>query len=151
MLWSNHITCAPASLSVHLSMLLTGIMIHGYNPDDLLMGTIISLRKDKNGSICSSDNYRGICICSCITKPLEWCMLNRYRDNLSTSGLQYSFKSRHSTVMCSLPLKDTVNYYWNRHSNVYVALVDASKGFDRVRYDRLFELLYKRKLPPIMI
>ncbi len=27
-------------------MLLTGITIHGYNPDDLLMGTIISLPKD---------------------------------------------------------------------------------------------------------
>ncbi len=100
-LWSNHITYAPASLSVHLSMLLTGIIIHGYNPDDLLMGTIISFPKDKHGNICSSDNYRGICLCSCLTKLLEWCMLNTYRDNLSTSGLQFSFKSGHSTVMCS--------------------------------------------------
>ncbi len=57
---SNHITYAPASLSIHLSMLLTGIIIHGYNPHDLLMGTIISLPKDKHGNICSSDNYRGI-------------------------------------------------------------------------------------------
>ncbi len=59
-LWSNHITYALASLSVHLSMFLTGIIIHGYNPYDLLMGTIISLPKDKHGNICSSDNYRGI-------------------------------------------------------------------------------------------
>ncbi len=47
-------------LSVHLSMLLTGIIIHGYIPDYLLMGTIISLPKDKHGNICSADNYRGI-------------------------------------------------------------------------------------------
>ncbi len=40
-LWSNHITYAPASLSAHLSMHLTGIIIHGHNPDDLLMGTIM--------------------------------------------------------------------------------------------------------------
>ncbi len=45
---------------VHLSMLLTGIIIHVYNPDDLLMGTIISLPKDKHGNMCTSDNYRGI-------------------------------------------------------------------------------------------
>ncbi len=92
-------------------MFATGIIIQGYNPDDLLMGTIISLPKDKHGNICSSDNYRGICLCSCLTKLLEWCMLNRYRDNLSTPGLQFSFKSGHSTVMCSLALKETVNYY----------------------------------------
>ncbi len=44
-----------------------------------------------------------------------------------------------------------IYYYWNRHSNVHVALIDASKAFDSMRYDRLFELLYKSKLPPIMI
>ncbi len=54
-LWSNYITYATASLSVHLSMLLTGIIIHEYNPDDLLMGTIIPLHKDKHGNICCSD------------------------------------------------------------------------------------------------
>ncbi len=78
-------------------------------------------------------------------------MLNRYRDNLCTSGLQFSFKSGHSTVMCSLALKVTVNYYWNRHSNVHVAHIDASKAFDIVRYYLLLELLYKQKLPHIMI
>ncbi len=129
-LWSNHITYAPASLSVHLSMLLTGIIIHGYNPNDLLIRTIIPLSMDKHGNICSSDNCIGICLCSCITKLLEWCMLNRYRDNLSTSGLECSFKSGHSTVMYSLALTETVNYYWNIHSNVRVALIDASKAFD---------------------
>ncbi len=73
-------------------------------------------------------------------------MLNRYRDKLSTSGLQFSFKSGHSTVMCCLALKETVNYYWNRHSNVHVALIDASKAFDRVRYDRLFKLFMIRTI-----
>ncbi len=80
---------------------------------------------------------------SCLTKLLEWCIINRYRDNLSTSGWQFSFKSGHSTVMCSFAIKETVNYYWNRHSNVHVALIDASKAFDRLRYDHLFEVLYK--------
>ncbi len=48
--------------------------------------------------------------------------------------------------MCSLALKETVNYYWNRHSYVHVAHIDASKAFDRVRYDRLFELLLQTKV-----
>jgi len=34
---------------------------------------------------------------------------------------------------------------------VYCALVDASKAFDRVRFDKMFELLIKRGLPIIVI
>ncbi len=150
-LWSNHIIYAPNELSVHLSVLMTGIIVHGYNPTDLLLGTLISLPNDKHGNMCDSDNYRGICLCSCITKLLEWCMLIRYNKKLETSGLQFSFKAGHSTVMSSLAMKEVINYYWNRHSKVYVALIDASKAFDRVRYHRLFDLLYKRSIPPIIL
>ncbi len=101
--------------------------------------------------MCDSDNYRGICLCSCIAKLLEWCMLIRYNEKLDTSGLQFSFKAGHSTVMSSLAMKEVINYYWNRHSKVYVTLIDASKAFDRVRYDRLVDLLYKRSIQPIIL
>ncbi len=78
-------------------------------------------------------------------------MLIRYNKKLETSGLQFSFKAGHSTVMSSLAMKEVINYYWNRHSKVYVALIDASKAFDRVRYDRLFDLLYKWSIPPLIL
>ncbi len=59
-------------------MLLTGVITHGYNPIYLLTRTLVSLPKDTCGNICDSDNYRGICLCSCITKVLEWCIMLRY-------------------------------------------------------------------------
>ncbi len=34
LVWSNHVTYVPISLSVHLSMLLIGIILYEYNPDD---------------------------------------------------------------------------------------------------------------------
>ncbi len=49
-------------------------------------------------------------------------------------------------------MKEGVTYYWNRHSNVYSVFIDAStcsKAFNWVRYDRLFQVLYDRGLPPI--
>ncbi len=48
-------------------------------------------------------------------------------------------------------MKEVINYYWNSHSKVYVALIDTSKAFDRVRYERIFDLLYKRSIPPIIL
>ena len=37
--------------------------------------------------------------------------LTRYKKLLSTSDMQFAYKGDHSTVMCSLSLKETVNHY----------------------------------------
>ncbi len=71
---------------------MTGIIVHGYNPPDLLLGTLISLPKDKHANMCDYDNYRRICICSCITKLLEWCMLIRYNKSLKSQGYRSLLK-----------------------------------------------------------
>ncbi len=67
-LWSNHLIYAPHIFKVHIALLLTSMHVHGYTPDDVLNGTIISLPKDGQGNKCDSDNYWEICTCSCLTK-----------------------------------------------------------------------------------
>jgi len=62
--------------------------------------------------------------------------------------LQFGFKSRHSTSMCTMVLKETITYYVTNNSFVYSSFLDASKAFDRVHYCKLFHLLVKRGLPP---
>ncbi len=39
----------------------------------------------------------------------------------------------------------------NRGSAIYSCMLDASKAFDRLRYDKLFQLLIKQDFPPIVI
>ena len=39
----------------------------------------------------------------------------------------------------------------NRDSSVYACFIDASKAFDRVRYDKLFELLVGRGIPHVSV
>ena len=39
----------------------------------------------------------------------------------------------------------------NRDSSVYACFIDASKAFDRVRYDKLFELLVGRGIPHVAV
>ncbi len=128
---------------------MAGIIVHGYIPTDLLLGTLISLPKDKRGNMCDSDNDRDICLCSCITQLLEWCMLIRYNTKLETLVLQFSFKAGYSKVMNSLAMKEVINYHWNRHSKVYVALIDAAKAFDMVRYDRFLIYFTKEVYHPL--
>ncbi len=42
----------PDVFNVHLSMLATAMTVHGYNAEDLLIGTMLSLPKDHNANIC---------------------------------------------------------------------------------------------------
>lgn len=53
--------------------------------------------------------------------------------------------------MCSLTLKEVINYYLNNNSNVYACFVDASKAFDKVRHDKLFEILVERGMPDVIL
>ncbi len=54
-LWSNHIIYAPHRYRVHISMLLTGLMVHEFNPRDLLIGTLLPLSKDTRGNLLQSN------------------------------------------------------------------------------------------------
>ncbi len=89
-LWSNHVIHAPDSFIVYLSVMATEMMVHGYNLQNLLVGILIAMPKNFHADICDSDNYRGICLCSCITKTIEWVICLRHSDKLMTSGLQFA-------------------------------------------------------------
>ncbi len=54
-------------------------------------------------------------------------------------------------MMCGLTLKELVNYYRKRYSNIYPVFIDASKAFDTVKYDRLFSILIKKGIPAIIV
>ena len=67
--------------------------------------------------------------------------------NPLTSDLQFAYKQNHSTSMCTLTLKEVVKYYTSRQGQVYCCLLDASKAFDRVRFDKLFIISQTRGVP----
>lgn len=77
--------------------------------------------------------------------------MSKYQDKLSTSDQQFGFKSKSSTNMCTLVLKETISYYVKNQSSVFCTFLDATKAFDRVHYCKLFRLLIKRKLPSCIV
>lgn len=83
-----------------------------FEPQDvanILLGTITSIPKDNRENVLSSNNYRGIPLCSAISKIIDIVIIQRHQKILSSSDMQYAFKGKHSTVMCSLMLKEVVN------------------------------------------
>ena len=133
---SDHVIYASNLFVKKLSELLTAVFIHGHQPTDVLLSTVSSIPKDMRGDMCSDNNYRGITLTSCVAKIFDMIMLLRNEQILHTSGLQFAYKQKHSTVMCALVLKEIVSYYMNSRSSVAACFLDSSKAFDRVRHDK---------------
>ena len=146
---SNHLLYAGLPYFEQLAMMLSCMLVHGYQPEALLLATISSIPKDARQSLCVDTNYRGIALSSSIGKVYDKVLLIRNTEHLYSSYLQFAYKKKLSTTICTLALKEVVNYYMENQSNVYSTFIDASKAFDMVRHDCLFKLLMKRKVPAV--
>jgi hypothetical protein len=151
MLNSDHFINAPSDLHVHISILFSAMLMHGCIPNLLMNSSIRPIPKGHNLSPCHSNNYRGIAISSIFNKVLDNVILIKYRHLLSTCDLQFGFKKKHSTQMCTMVLKETLSYYLSNRSNVFCTFLDATKAFDRINYCKLFKLLLCRSLPYCII
>ena len=93
-------------------------------------------------------NYRGIALTSIISKLLDIVIINKCGLSLKTSDYQFGFKEKSSTTQCTMVIKEVINYYITKGTNVYTIFLDASKAFDRVQYNLLFNLLISRNMCP---
>ena len=105
-LMSDHIKLACDELSAHIAMLFTSMSVHGFVPEDFQISTIIPIPKGKNANLTDSDNYRGITVSSVLEKVFDLVVLDKYSDRLVTSDLQFGFKARRSTNMCTMVLNN---------------------------------------------
>ena len=93
-----------------ITLLFNSMLIHGIAPAELLLGTMIPLIKESRASKQSSDNYRALTIGTGLSKLLDIIILNRQKDVLNTSDLQFGFKSKSSTTMCTFMVLETIEY-----------------------------------------
>ena len=146
--YSNHLIHGGNALAERLSQLYTAMLVHGYTPVSLLDAKLVSIPKDKRANLCCSDNYRGIALIIAIAKLFDLIILDRCGNtSLVTKPLQFAYKVNHSTSMCTTMLKETIHYFWSKNSVVFAAFVDATKAFDLVDFEKLFELLLLRGVP----
>ena len=72
--------------------MFNAMLTHGFNPEDLLLSTIISIPKDNRGSMNSSDNYRGISLSNSICKLYDYVFIDLNMDYLKTDDMQFGLK-----------------------------------------------------------
>jgi len=73
-----------------------------------------------------SANFRGIALSSVFAKAFNIIILQCYHQTLSSCDTQFGFKPKNSTNMCSMVLKEVVNYYDKQQSHVFCTFLDAT-------------------------
>ena len=126
------------------------MLLHAYIPVDILPSTILPIPMDRKKSLHDSSNYRGIVLNSLLGKIIDHILLTNYTNVFQTSDRQFGFNAKHSTVQCTFVVKETLQYYIIRGSSPLLLLLDASKAFDRVNYVKLFNLLIKKGICPLV-
>ena len=144
---SDHLINGTVYLKRWLCTLMNCSFKHSYMANCLKVSTIVSIPKDYRSSLINSDNYRGICLCSSISKLFDIIMFKNNGDNLGTSNLQFAYKPGLSRTMCTAVAKEVVQHYKNNGTNLHVCLLDASKAFDKIRFDNLFQKRLHQKFP----
>ena len=82
-IYSNHIINGTDLLYKLLTKLYNGMLIHGVSPNELMVGTMIPLQKDKRNAQHKSDNYRALTLGSIIGKLYDVLLFSNKLQSLS--------------------------------------------------------------------
>ena len=94
-------------------------------------------------------NYRAIALSTILGKIVDNIISTSQRNVIKTSYLQFGYKLN-CTSMCSTLVSETIQYFTQMQSPVYVLFIDASKVFDRLCHIELFNILSKRNMCPLV-
>ena len=144
---SNALKHGVDSVAEPLCDLLRALISHGHIPHIFLVCSLVPIVKDSKESKLSSNNYRLIAITSLILKLFDHILIYLSGPNLKPSNFQYGFQKGLSTSMCTWTLNETINYFRNRDSPVFMCLMDLTKAFDLVKLSVLFRKLAQRVHP----
>lgn len=149
-IFSNHLKLCSSVIAQHLADLLTTCIRHSTLSPNFSDAVICPIPK-KHKQLHLTGSYRAIAMGSIFSKVGEILSMFIAKHTLDTSPLQFAYKKGLSTTMCTGLVTATVQHYNNNGSQVYAALLDMSKAFDMLKFDRLFDkTLKERGFPNIL-
>ena len=106
---------------------------------------VILLLKCKSKDPADVNNYRPIAIAT--GQLLLQVLLSRLARYLRTADSQFGLKQAHGTEMAIFALKQTVDFYRNQNTPVYMCFLDAKRAFDGVDHWTLAKKPLDRNVP----
>jgi len=135
---AEHVIYSQPCLIVLLKLLFHMMLIHGYVPNAFANSIIVPIVKDKSGDLASVENYRPITLSPVISKIFESVLVLKYGSFLNVNDRQFGFRRYIGCSNAIFVLRNVIEYFNERGSNVYLAALDATKAFDRVNHFQLY-------------
>jgi len=110
----------------------------------------IYLIMDKSINFNDWQNYTPITLIPVISKVFEGVVLDLCQEYLMVDDLQMGFRQKVGCADAIFAVKATINYFTERGSYVYAALLDLRKAFDNVNHFKLYTSLLNRVVPLMM-
>ena len=125
----------------HLTTLINTIYNTGQLPSDFRKSVFITLQKKPGATEC--ENHRTISLMSHATKILLRIIMARIRNKLhpEISDTQFGFVPDKSTRNAIFTLSRLMERSIEVNHDIYLCFIDYSKAFDKVRHEKLFEIL----------
>ena len=148
---SNNYIHGTDHLFMYLLFLFSSMINHGYAPATFLQSNMVPILKGARANVTDSNMYRSIASSGIMSKILDNVIIEQQQLSLATSSYQFGIKSKASTALCTCTtmMVETIQYYIEKgdHS-VCLLLLDASKSFDKISFEILFELFLKINVCP---
>jgi len=143
---AEHLIFAHPSLRVILAKLFELMILCSYIPEGFRFSYIVPLPKTKDYLSKSNtcEDFRGIAISPILSKVFEHCLLNKFRDFLSTSNNQFGFKKGIGCNFAIHSLRNIVDGFVKGGCTVNLCAIHLSKAFDKVNHHALFLKLMQR-------
>ena len=138
---AEHVQLASSIIVPMLMKLISAILVHGILPDLMVDLDLVPIQKDAKGELNDKNNYRPIALASCFSKILKMCIFNRIGDFIKTEPNQFGYKAELGTDSCIYTLKEVILNNKKNDTNTFLAFLDATKAFDKINHDVLFEKL----------
>ena len=96
------------------------MVYHGFCPLSFICANIILIHTGSKANLSDSDKYKSIAISSLLGKILDHIVIEKQSEALKTCNYQFGFKGKFSTVLCSIMVNKTVQYYTKMVVNQYM-------------------------------
>ena len=142
---------APDVVFNHLAAIFRSFLVHGDVTVELLTCAFLPLFKGGLKDPAKTDSYRAIAGSSQLLKLFENTVLLVWGHHLASDSLQFGYKAKTSTTQCSWLVTEVCDYYLRRGTPVICVTLDCSKAFDKCKFDKLFNTLIDKNVPPIVV